>query len=269
MIRGENYFIKGGNFHMDNITKAKINLFAVLRNMEDLCEMDQEAKKLIEGKKISVGFSVPEVGKAVLKFENGKCTFIPNSFKASLKLWFTSADHFNKLIDGEKTIPIFCNVFQVGFLLNVFQGLADRLSYYLQPAEDKKDELLKDPDYFRTSTILTAYTAFFAIAQVGNSDKVGKIIAKRMPDCKLLAGVKGEVEINLTIEGHKLTSAKGAIDAPVAEMVFADLEFAHRLLTGEASSFAGMGEGKFEVRGAVGILEQMSKLLDLVSMYLA
>lgn len=255
---------------MDNITKAKINLFAVLRNLEDLCEMDPEAKELIKDEKITVGFSVPEVGKAVLEFKDGKCKFIPNSFKASLQLWFTSAEHFNKLIDGEKTIPIFCNVFKAGFLLGTFTKLADRLSYYLQPAPDKKEELLQDEAYFKTNTILTAYTAFFALAQIGNSDKVGKIIAKRMPDCALLAGVKGEMEISLTIKDHKLEAQKGApAEAPVAEMLFADLDFTHRLLNGITSSFAGMGEGKFEVKGAVGILEQMSKLLDIVSIYLA
>ena len=226
---------------MDNITKAKINLFAVLRNLEDLCEMDPEAKELIKDEKITVGFSVPEVGKAVLEFKDGKCKFIPNSFKASLQLWFTSAEHFNKLIDGEKTIPIFCNVFKAGFLLGTFTKLADRLSYYLQPAPEKKEELLKDEAYFKTNTILTAYTAFFALAQIGNSDKVGKIIAKRMPDCALLAGVKGEMEISLTIKDHKLEAQKGApAEAPVAEMLFADLDFTHRLLNGITSSFAGM-----------------------------
>lgn len=255
---------------MDNITKAKINLFAVLRNLEDLCEMDPEAKELIKDQKITVGFSVPEVGKAVLEFKDGKCTFIPNSFKASLQLWFTSAEHFNKLIDGEKTIPIFCNVFKVGFLLGTFTKLADRLSYYLQPPADKVDELLANEDYFRVNTILTAYTAFFALAQIGNSDKVGKIVAKRMPDCVLMAGVKGEMEIQLTIKDHKLIAAKGApATPPTAEMLFADLDFTHRLLSGKTSSFAGMGEGKFEVKGAVNILEQMSKLLDIVSIYLA
>ena len=33
---------------MDNITKAKINLFAVLRNLEDLCAMDKESADIIK-----------------------------------------------------------------------------------------------------------------------------------------------------------------------------------------------------------------------------
>ena len=91
-----------------------------------------------------------------------------------------------------------------------------------------------------------------------------------MPDCVLMAGVKGEMEIQLTIKDHKLIAAKGAPETPpTAEMLFADLEFTHSLLSGQTSSFAGMGEGKFEVKGAVNILEQMSKLLDIVSIYLA
>lgn len=31
---------------MDNITRAKINLFAILRNLEDLCEMDPQSKEI-------------------------------------------------------------------------------------------------------------------------------------------------------------------------------------------------------------------------------
>ena len=151
---------------MDNITKAKINLFAVLRNLEDLCAMDKESADIIKDTKLSVQFNVPDVGSATIDFDHGKCTFNRGKKHAGLQLFFTSAEHFNNLIDPPKdangkpktVIPIFYNVFKVGFLLNQFTKLADRLSYYLQPAADKKEELLKDPEYFKINTTLTLYT---------------------------------------------------------------------------------------------------------------
>ena len=123
---------------MDNVTRAKINLFAVLRNIEDLCTMDPVSADLIKDVDLGVEFNVPEVGAAVLTFKGGKCKFTRGKGKSALKLYFTSPEHFNNLIappvdpktgKPKMVIPIFYNVFKVGFLLNTFTKLADRLSY--------------------------------------------------------------------------------------------------------------------------------------------
>ncbi len=264
---------------MDNVTRAKINLFAVLRNIEDLCTMDPESKKLIEGVDLGVEFNVPEVGAAVLTFKNGKCTFTRGKGKSALKLYFTSPEHFNNLIappvdpktgKPKMVIPIFYNVFKVGFLLNTFTKLADRLSYYLQPAPDKKDELLKDPAYFEVNTILTAYTAFYAMSEIANSDFVGKAIARRMPDGVIACSVGGtDLAVNIAVKNHKFVTNKGKVKEPRATMTFGDLQFAHDLLNGKSSSFTGMGTGQFQISGYVEMLEQMAKLLTQVSYYLA
>lgn len=253
---------------MDNITKAKINLFAVLRNIQDLCSMDAEAADLIKNDKISVQFNVPEVGTGTLKFADGKCTFERGKGPASLKLWFNSPEHFNKLVDGENTIPMFINVFKVGFLLSKFTKLADRLSYYLQPPADKKAELLKNPEYFRINTVLTAYTAFYAMGEIANSDSVGKACAARMRNGTILVEIKEGPALNVTVNDHKLKVGMGTVANPTAMMIFNSMEFAHKLLNGEASTFGGMGSGDFGLKGAVDMLEQMGKLLNLVSVYL-
>ena len=254
---------------MDNVTMAKINLFAVLRNLEDLCDMDEESKKIIANSNLGVEFNVPEVGSAVLTFKDGKCTFKRGKGKSALKLYFTSPEHFNKLINGDKTVPIFYNVFKVGFLLKEFTALADRLSYFLQPAPDKKAELLKDETYFTINTTLTAYTAFFAMCEIANSDYVGKACARRMIDGTILGEITGGPSVTITVKNKKLSAEKGKIDQPTATMGFANMNFAHRLLNGEASSFGGMGSGEFQVCGALDMLEQMAKLLNIVSQYLA
>ena len=53
----------------NTVTVARINLFAILRNIEDLCSMDSVCKDLIKDKKLSVQFRVPQVGIGTLKFE--------------------------------------------------------------------------------------------------------------------------------------------------------------------------------------------------------
>lgn len=249
---------------MDNVTKAKINLYAVLRNIQDLCAMDEVSKDLIKDKNISVSFNVPDVGCGTLVFSDGTCTFVPYRAAAKLKLWFTSAEHFNKLVDGEKTIPIFINVFKAGFLLNTFTKLAERLAYYLKPTED----LLKDPSYFEINTILTAYTALFALSQIGNSDEIGKVIASRIADGSIACGVPGGIQVTINIKDHKMVSTIGQATDPHAIMEFADLQFAHDLLNGKSSSYNGLGQGKFLIKGRVDMLDQMSKLLVMVGQYL-
>lgn len=250
---------------MDTITKAKINLFAVLRNIEDLCELDKESKELIKNTKLSVSFNIPEVGCAALIFRDGKCKFVPNEPKATLKLWFNSPEHFNKLVDGEQTIPMFINVFKVGFLLKTFTKLAERLSYYLQP---KSEDLFKNKEYFEINTLLTAYTAFNALCQVGNSDATGVKVAARMKDGEIACGIPGKLAVHIVVKDHIMTPYKGEAKNPIAFMEFADLEFAHNLLNGKESSYAGMGDGKFMVKGTISLLNEMSKLLNLVSVYL-
>lgn len=253
---------------MDNVTRAKINLFAVLRNLEDLCEMDSVSKDLIKNVNIGVEFNVPEVGSAVIAFKDGKCTFTRGKGKSALKLYFTSPEHFNKLIDGEKTIPIFYNVIKVGFLLKEFTELTNRMSYYLQPKPEEKAELLKNPEYFTINTTLTAYTAFFAMSEIANSDYIGKAIAKRMLDGVIACGITGGPQVSIECRNHKFVTKKGEAKEWRAQMTFADMEFAHALLNGESSSFTGMGTGQFQIKGAVEMLEQMAKLLSQVSIYL-
>lgn len=263
---------------MDNVTRARINLFAILRNIEDLCVMDPVSKDLIKDVNLGVEFNVPEVGSAVMTFKDGKCTFTRGKGKSALKLYFTSPEHFNNLIappvdpktgKPKMVIPIFYNVFKVSFLLNTFTKLAERLSYYLRPAPAEKEKLLKDPQYFEANTILTAYAAFYAMSEIANSDFVGKAIAKRMPDGVIACEVGGtDLAVNITVKNHKFVTNKGRVKDPRATMRFGDLQFAHDLLNGKSSSFTGMGTGQFQISGFVEMLEQMAKLLTQVNYYL-
>lgn len=250
---------------MNIIAKAKINLFALLRNLEDLCALDSESAEIIKGQNIGVQFNVPDVGSATLTFKDGKCTFERGKHKASLKLYFTSAEHFNKLIDGEKTIPIFYNVFKVKFLTDTFTKLAARLEFFLKPT----DELLRDETYFKINTYLTAYTAFFALCEIGNTDEVGKLNASRIPEGDIQGKVENGPEIIVSIDNnHNMSARKGLAENPRAIMKFGDLKAANDILNGKSDIFSCLGAGRFAIHGYLPMLDNMSKLLSQVSRYL-
>ena len=249
------------------VTVARINLFAILRNIEDLCNFDAPCKEAIKGKKISVQFNVPGLEPGTLKFANDKCEFVRGACSASLKLYFTSPEHFNKLIDGENTVPIFYNVFQVGFLLKEFMVLADRIKYYLQPTPEERAERNKDPEYFEKSTMLLAYTAFYAMSEIGNSDPTGMIIAKGMYPGIIQASMGDKIAISLTIEGGKMSTSIGRKEPGRAFMKFEDVATANAVLNGESDVFTPIGEGLLTLYGYTPMLESMSKLLGLVSKY--
>jgi len=250
---------------MDNVTKAKINLFAVLRNMQDLCELDAVSQEIIKGKNITVQFNVKDAGSGALCFADGKCEFVRGKVKSNLKLWFASPEHFNKLVDGEKTIPIFFNIFRAGFLLKTFTQLAERLSYFLKPT----DELLKDKEYFKINTYLTGYTAFFALCEIGNSDRVGKLVASRIPAGKIQLNVEGGPKMQIIIDdNHFMKVEMGTAEEPHAIMQFNSLEVANDILNGKSDIYSGLGAGKFSIRGVLPMLDNMSKLLSKVSKYL-
>lgn len=251
---------------IDGLTMACINLHSVLRNLEDLCELDGEAKELIKGKNISILFSAKGVPEATLSFKEGKCTMQRGKQEPyDMKLYFRSADHFNKMIQGQANpIPV-KGLSKINFLKNEFISLTKRLEFYLKPTEDQ----LKDPEYSKINTILTAYTAFFALSEIGNNDKVGKINASRIPDGTIGVSVlNGGPTISLIASGGKLTTKKGSETKPRAHMSFDCLETANGVLNGKIDSYTCIGDGRLVIKGYIPMVDNMNKLLAQVPAYL-
>lgn len=260
------YEMRKGVIHMtDELTKACINLHSVLRNMEDLCQLDSEAHSLIQDKNISILFSVKDVPKALLSFKNGKCTMVKGEGPHDMKLYFKSPKHFNQMIEG-KANPIPLKGFtQINFLKNEFTNLADKLNYYLKPT----DKLLKDPDYANINTILTAYTAFFALAEIGNNDKLGKLNASRIPNGVVSISIlNGGPSISLIAKQGRLRAKKGVGPNARAMMTFDTLETANGVLNGKLDSYTCIGDGRVAIKGFIPMVDNMNKLLAQVPGYL-
>jgi len=258
--------LTGGLKVVDKRAMAYINMFAVLGTLENLCELDSKAQEILKGtKSVSIGFDVKDGPKATLSFEDGKCLLTEGCDDCDIKLPFSSVDKFNALIDGTYT-PIPNKGFaKIGFLLKTFTALTDRLTEVMRPSE----EALKDPDFFKLNTVLTFYTVSVAISQLGNHDEVSRFSASNMEDGDIQISIKDGPKSIIHVKDHVLTTEKEGKGSPRCVMEFASMELANDLFNDKVNSLACIGDGAILMKGLISMLDNMNRILDRVSMYLA
>ncbi len=251
---------------MDQRVLACINLRAILGSIPRLCEMVPEAKKLIDGKNVSIGFDVKGGPSGTLVFQNGTCKFVDGVENCDVKLPFSSPEKFNGLIDGTTT-PIPSKGFtKIPFLLNQFTKLTDILSSYLQP----EPSALNDEKFFNTSTILMFHLIVEALATVGNEDEVGKASASYIKDGATKLAIGGGPSASIRSQNHKLTPCHEDPGSDyTAYMEFGDMKIARDLFDGNINAVASVGQGKVRIGGMVADVDNVNRILDRVALYLA
>jgi len=159
------------------LIKANLNLYAVLRNLEDLVACDSETASLVENWSVSIQFIVLNGPRAYCEFENGVCTVCRGKHKhPSIILFFVSPRHFNRMMNGKgNPIPL-KGLTRLGFLKTDFRRVTEKLEYYLKPT----DALLTDDAYLELNTRLTLNTAAFAVRELALLDPIGKVAASRV-----------------------------------------------------------------------------------------
>ena len=250
---------------MDERALAYINLFAVLGGLAKLCELDGECKELIENKNISVGIAVKDGPEGTISFSGGRCRVTPGVAKCDIKLPFGSCKKFNGLIDGTVT-PIPSKGFtKIGFLLNEFTKLTNKLTEYLRPTGDA----LSDPKFFEISTNIMFHLILDAIAEVGNEDKVGRASASYVVDGDIKLSIDGGPEGYIHAHGHRLTAEHGPCEHPTSYMSFSSMKNARDLFDGKVNAVECVGLGKVRIGGMISMVDNVNRMLDRVSMYLA
>ncbi len=254
---------------IDQTVLAYCNLFGVLGAIPELLRIDEGARALVEGKRISIGFSVKNGPKGKLSFSEGAARLEQGCRGCSVKLYFPSCRAFNNMIDGKGSpIPI-KGFFKLGFLLGNFTKLTDILSSYLRPAEGvelRGEELVK-------ATRLTLHVIAGAVAQVANEDPVGRFSASNIVDgcIKLTVGdpQTDGTAIAVIAEDHRLRVPDELPESSMSEMQFADYETANALFGGRINAVAAVGTGRVRVFGMISQVDNVNRILDRVSMYLA
>lgn len=246
---------------------AYVNMYGVLATLENLCEIDEEAKAILANLKspVSLCFEVANGPCGTFHFTKSGCKFREGSAGCTCKMNFASPEKFNALIDSAKPgIPTKGVVQVLSFLLGPFTKLTDRLTELLRPSEEN----LKDEAFFEESTILTFYTIAGAITALANSDSISMFTAKSTVDGVVSMGIKDKCYASIQVKNHHFTTIKEKATNPRAVMEFADIPLAHGLFTGTVSTIAELCKGNIYMAGMISMVDNFNRILDRVAVYL-
>ena len=249
----------------DERVLAYCNLFAVLGAIPTLLELDEDARSLVSGKNISIGFSVKDGPCGTLTFKDGKAELREGTKGCGIKLYFSSNAKFNGMIDGTATPLPVSGFHHLGFLLGAFTKLTDILSAYLRPEAEK----LGDKEFFGKSTVLMLHVIAGAVAQIGNNDKVGMFSASNIVDGNILLGIGDDIAVGIEAKNHILKVLHTAPSESFSEMRFTDIDVARDLFDGRINAVAAVGEGKVRICGMISQIDNINRILDRVPLYLA
>jgi hypothetical protein len=169
------------------------------------------------------------------------------------------------MIDGTVT-PIPNKGFtKIGFLLKKFIPLTDILTKYLRPNDDD----MKDPDFFRISTYLTFYVVTEALSQIANHDKIGMSSASYIVDGTVKISISDEIGAAIISKDHILKTEHVMPDTFLSYMIFSDTVLASDLFSGKVNSVACVGHGRIKIGGMISQVDNINRILDRVSLYLA
>lgn len=249
------------------LVKANLNLYAVLKNLEDIVRYDGEMAGLVKDWDVCVQFSVLNGPKAYIEFKSGDCTVGRGKHKdPSVRLLFLSSAHLNRMMEGRgNPIPI-KGLGRLGFLRKDFTRVTERLEYYLKPTA----ESLKDKAYLALNTRLMLSTAAFAVREIGLLDPIGKLIASHIGN--------GSVSLKILPHGPAvcidftdgdIEPRKGEADKPMAAMSMKNLKVANDFLSGKTDPFTAIASGDVMIRGQIPMLDSLSLILDRIPHYLS
>ena len=252
---------------IDANAMAYVNMYGVLGTLENLCQLDSEAKAILSQLKIPVSlcFSVKNGPGCTVHFAREGCCMTEGDAGCTCKMFFSSAQSFNNLIDHAKPgIPTKNPVQVIAFLLGPFTKLTDRLNAVLRPSE----EAIQDRAFFEKSTTKTLYTIAGAIASLANNDPISRISADYTVDGDISLGIRDTAYITLRVKDKHFTTIKEKCENPRAIMEFASLDLAAGLFAGNVSTINEMCKGTIYLRGMISMLDNVNRILDRVSVYL-
>ncbi len=249
----------------DAMTMACVNMKGVLRALVYLCALDGEASAIVKEADITLQFSVKNGPAARLCFRKGQCTFEEGKGDADIKLHFSSPEKFNALMGGKGTPTILKGFMKLGFLLKDFTQLTGRLEHFLRPAPDEAH----DEKFWEVSTLLTFYTAFGALPEIGTHDAVGAQVMKKAANGQMVVSVEGT--------GHavRVKVGKGVMrvipesdGSPEMRLSFSDIGTTGDVLAGRTDFLTGIGTGGVRMSGYIPVMMSVEHLVPLLGAYL-
>jgi hypothetical protein len=251
----------------DPVTLAYVNLYGILGGLEDLCALAPEAKESIsslsEGKPLVLGFTVKDGPAMTLEFTKAGCTARVGDGPCDIKLPFSGCKKFNGLMDGTVT-PIPSKGFtKLKFLTRTFTQLTKTLELYLRPPPGSSD-----PALFGAGTVIMFFVIARTLSQIGNHDSIGRFTASNIADGTIVLSIAGGPKAAIRVEDHRLTTSREIPENYHAIMEFESLDLARQLFDGKVNALACVGQGLISMRGNLGMLDNVNRLLDRAAVYL-
>ncbi len=248
------------------LAKAYINLHSIVRCLTQLCILDKKASDLIRERNVVVQFAVKNGPSARLIFRDGACSFEQGTGACDIKLYFSSAEHFNHMMDGTANPIILKGFTKLGFLKDDFVTLLKRVEYYLKPTE----ELLQSSDYKFINTVLTFYVAFHSLAAVGMHDPIGKEVMQKARAGVFFASIANtDTATRLRLSKGRIETVLETDSLPEFTFRFASVEKANELLSGKTDFLTAIGMGDVQMEGFIPMMQTVEHLLPLASGYLS
>ncbi len=247
---------------------AYANMYGVLGALENLCTLDAKANAIVKtiAKPIAVCFDVKDGPCRTFHFSKDGCRVTEGSAGCTCKMDFASNEKFNRMIDsGKPGVPVKGVVALLKFLTGPFTQLTDRLAEVLRPSE----EALADRAFFEENTLLTMYVIAGAISGLANSDSIARISAENTVDGDISLGIKDKASVTIRVKDHHFTTIKAPAVHPRAIMEFADIDLANGLFNGKVSTINEMCQGHIYLAGVLSMVDNVNRILDRVSVYLA
>lgn len=250
------------------VAMAYVNLYGVLGCIPQLCRLDEDCRHILSGlkKPVALCFEVKGGPCRTFRFTREGCEVAEGDAGSNAKMRFSSPEKFNAFIDGGAPgMPVKHPVRTIVFLLKVFAKLAERLTYYLRPTPEQ----LSDRAFFEKNTLLTLYTVAGAISALANTDSVSRISAGNTPDGEISVGIRDTVSVTILVKDHVFATVDRVSAAPRAVMEFADIDLANGLFRGEVSTINELCKGRIRLAGMISMIDNVNRILDRVSVYLA
>lgn len=248
----------------DVLTMSYVNMFAVLKTLENLCAVDEEARAIAAKGPISIGFNVQNGPKGTLYFADGACRMLEGA-AGRIKLLFRSPEHLNAMIDGKANPIPYGGLLKIGFLTKDFIRLTDILTKYLRAS----DEDLKDRAFFEKSTFLMFHLIANALAVIGNHDPIATYSAKNLPDGKVSMEITDRAYATILAKDHHLETIHEKAENPRSYMIFQDYDVARGLFDGSLNSFTALADGRLRMKGYIPQIDNLNRILNRVAAYLA
>lgn len=253
---------------------ARVNLYGLFKALELLPTLDSVAAKTIEGRKLSIEFRIRNVGRARLHLDNGTVRLeIPKNRltgrgfsgkNPEAILWFTSSAHFNGMVEGKKQPIPLKGLGHLKFLSGAFGEFTGRLEHFLRPTEEQ----LQDPDFFAANTRLTAWVAFHALSEIGNTDELANKSARYIPDGVIQLKVLDDLGLYVKATGGRLSTGVGDHQTPRCVLWFRDLKTLNDLLTGRLNTYTGIGLARMGMKGFIPMIDFFNPILGRIPAYL-